>query len=95
MTKIKMKVVSIREEPGRNGGMHLRIKVKSGENLYTFAVKEEDYLDENKRAGFHQNWIRTIRKAQTRAEKTKKDITKEKEKVRSLIGVEVEEDEYY
>lgn len=94
MEKVKMKIVSIEEEPAKNGGMHLRIKAKSDGKIFTFGVKEEDYLDESSRRRFHQSWIQTIHKAQIHEKKSKEQVTKDKEKVHSLVGEEVEESEY-
>lgn len=94
MKKVKMKIVALKEEPKKNGGMHLRVTAKSEEKLYTFGVKEEDYMNEYTRERFHQNWLKQIKKAQAMAQRPKATIKKDKEKVQALIGTEVDESEY-
>lgn len=91
MKKVNMQIVAIEAQKNRNGLITLSIKVKSEEVLYTFAVKEDDYLDEKTRNAFHQDWLRTIKKSQVSKKMTKSDTEKKEKKVKDLIGREVEE----
>lgn len=89
-----MKIVAIDKHKNRNGLITLNIKAKSEGIIYTFAVKEDDYLDEETRNSFHQNWLKTIKKSQVSGKMTKTDKGKREKKVKDLIGIEVEENVY-
>lgn len=91
MEKVRMKIVAIDEQENRNEITTLTIKAKSKDKIYIFAVKEEDYLDEKKRKGFHQDWLKTIKKSQVRAGMSKKNKEIKRKKVQDMIGSEVEE----
>jgi hypothetical protein len=94
MEKLKMKVVDIEEHPTPNGLVQLKVIVKSGGKIFTFAAKEEDYLDELTRKSFHQNWLKQIKKVFAREHESGTEVKRRKNKMKDLKGAEVEEVEY-
>ena len=93
MKKIKMKIAHITPETNPNGIIIYRIKVESDGQTYKFAVKEDDYLVEEKRKRFHAGWIKTIRNSQEAKTQSSAVKGSKQEKMKRLIGKEVEEDE--
>jgi hypothetical protein len=94
MKKVSMQIVDIEKQTNRNGIVILSIKAKSEDQIYTFAAKEDDYLDDRIRKGFHQDWLNTIKKAQTLNHLPKKDKDEKTKNVKALVGEEVEESVY-
>jgi uncharacterized tellurite resistance protein B-like protein len=91
MKKVCMQIVGAEEEANPNGLIMLRITAKCEDIVYTFAAKEEDYLDEKKRKGLDQGFLRIIKKSQEQSKATKSQKDQNIRKVKDLIGTEVEE----
>ena len=93
MKKLKMKIAKITPETNRNDITTYRIKVESGGKIYEFAVREDEYLNEEKRARFHARFFKTIRRSQEATMQSSIEKENKTKKRDSLIGKEVKEDE--
>jgi hypothetical protein len=96
--KISMKILNVTEQINDNGLSSLKVIVESGEEVFEFGVKTEQYLDLRKRANIHKHFFHTIRARQKldQMRKTPKEAGKNAitEAIESFKGVEIDEEDY-
>ena len=91
--KIKIKIVKIMQEPHDGGATLLRINGESGGKIYEFAANEDEYLDEYKRKSIQELMLKRVRDDRNRTIRTKEQKDEQQQKVESLVGTEIVEDE--
>lgn len=94
MKKIKAIRVKITEEPGKNGGAILRIKLLSNNKVYEFCARKEQYENEDQRKSIDKLFLKDIKADQSEINRSTEEKKKTENLLKSLENTEIEEEDY-
>lgn len=94
MKKIKAKRVKITEEPGKNGGALLQIKLLHNKKVYEFCARKEQYENTDQRKSIDRLFLKAIKADQAEINRAPEEKKKTENLLKSLENTEIEEEDY-